>query len=106
MKLEPGKDGDVLNIERLLVDYIEEVRTKRDLTESSIKKHRRYALQSSEFAAALAAGSLPLWLRVRRRSRFSSAFRFFSISLRRFSKVFLFFAMWALLVSELSQRSA
>lgn len=41
--------ANLINIEELLEDYLEEIRVRRDLTESSIKLHRRCALQFMEF---------------------------------------------------------
>jgi site-specific recombinase XerD len=41
--------GNLLSIEDLLGDYLAEIRAKRDLTEGSIKRHRRCALQFMEF---------------------------------------------------------
>jgi len=47
--LESRNGGNLLSIEELLDDYLEEIRAKRDLTESSMKRHRRCALQFMEF---------------------------------------------------------
>ena len=47
--LESTNGGNLLTIEELLDDYLVEIRAKRDLTESSIKRHRRCASQFMEF---------------------------------------------------------
>jgi integrase/recombinase XerD len=47
--LECTNGGNLLSIEELLDDYLNEIRAKRDLTESSIERHRRCGWQFMEF---------------------------------------------------------